>query len=129
MGSFDTLFRGLAKTITKIFVKVPATLTRLRQVVVEETDETTLILDKEVEVLISPPFPFDIQELNDTKILAQDLRCYLPAKSVEDLGFDPVPTSNVQIIVNTQGRKYRLISIRPLAGGDEMALYEMQLRG
>lgn len=138
MGNFDDLFQELAEVVTELFVETPATFRRVREVYNEDLDKDTTIVDGEVEVLITPPAPFthlDVggglvgQGAKASPVLDQDLRTLVPAKSLDEVSFDPVPTSEVQVFVTTRGRTYKVVMAQIVAGGDEVALYRLQLRG
>lgn len=124
MGSFDQLAQDLSKSIIEIFVTNPTTFERVEEVYNEDTGKSTKIRE-EVSVLASPPVGFAYNEIGGS-VLAQDMRMYVAAKSLGE--FDPVPTSNVQVLITVGVRKFKVIRSMPIYGGDEVALYDLQLR-
>ena len=131
MGLFDELFQGMAQVITELFVNTPATFIRLKDEYDPKSGVSVSVELDRVEALITPPFPFDIKQVDGESVMSQDLQAIVPAlELLKDDGttFDPIPTTEVSISVETRGRSYRAARVEVFSGGDEDAMYGLQLR-
>lgn len=126
-GPFDELFQGLSAAVIELFTTEQWYFVRLGLFYDEAADvETPVVLDS-VNSLISPPSPFDARFVDGKRILAKDLRSIASAEHLGD--FDPVPTSDVTVTVTSpEGRVYQVEGAREFRGGDEVAMYGLQLR-
>jgi hypothetical protein len=128
MSQFDAEFRDAAEEIIAEFVATPTTMQRVRDAYTDTTGANSMSLVASASVLASPAIDYSVKEIDGMNILQGDMRMFVDAKSLEALVFDPVPTSEIQVLVDQQGKKRRVVSVRPYPGGDQLALYELQLR-
>lgn len=129
MGMLDEVMRGLGKDLIDLFVDNEATLIKRVTTYDEITDTETT--DDTTEVLkVSPPFPYDTFKVDDKTILADDLMVLVPAKVLDELSFslDVVPNSETTYFLTIAGVTYSLMNKKRYASGDQVALYELQLR-
>ena len=128
MGQLDQVFRDTAPILIALFVDKLSTFRRVRQVYGPLTGTDVPVTDAEVEVRLTPPEPYNIREIDGDSVLTQDLKAFAAALTLDDLEFDPIPTSEVTISIQTRGRVYKAVTVKPVISGDEVALYEFQLR-
>jgi hypothetical protein len=123
MGALDSVFKDLASTLIGALVSNTATLVRA---VAADYDPTTgEELNAAVEsysVRITPPEKFDIKEIDGSSILQHDLRTYIAAK---DLTTNPETRKDTLSFGNVV---YNVVKVTPHYSGDEVCLWELQLR-
>ena len=69
---------------------------------------------------ITPPTKFDISLIDNTTIEYEDLQTYT----------DPISTITFEVglIVTIDSRRYQVVSVSPIYSGDDICLFELQLR-
>lgn len=127
MGFLDEVFRDVSESLVNLFVDTPVTLTRTVATYNSDTN-TESVSEDSVSVKASPPFPFNVRDIDNKAVLAQDLMILIPAKTLEDQNFDPVPDSDTTVIIKVGGRDYSVVKVKKFTSGDQVALYEMQIR-
>lgn len=70
---------------------------------------------------ITPPTPFSSRYIDGKNILQGDTQCYLPAL---DLGFTPVIGTKVTI----DSIIFGVVQVSPVYSGEQIAIFELQLR-
>lgn len=128
MGLLDEPLGELAQLLVELFVDTPAVLKRVEQSYEPGSGSNVTVVTSTITTFISPPFPFDVRKVDGKNVLTQDLLCYVPAKPLQDAGFDPIPTSKITVFVETRGRTYKAHRVEIFASGDTEALYGIQLR-
>lgn len=128
MGAFDEVFQDLGESLTDIFVDTQVTFQRVRQQYDPSSGTDVPFVELEVLAKITPPTEFSIRRVDNKNVLSQDLLAYAPAKPLIDAGFDPIPTTGVQILITRGTRVYSVVRTKIFSGGDSDALYELHLR-
>lgn len=127
MGSLDAPIRDLIPTVMKIFRSGKTSLTRT-VTTYDETTDTETQASQTIQIVTSPPLPFELREVDEKNILRTDLQLYVPAKDLDDNGFDPRPDTNVRVIASSKGRNYEVRYAEVFDSGDQTALWRLQLR-
>ena len=130
MGMLDEVMRGLPKDLIDLFVDNDATLMK-RVTVYNELTDTEAVTNTPVDLKVSPPFPYDSYRIDDKTILMDDLMVLVSAKDLDDLGFslEIVPGEEVKHFLTIAEVTYSVMNKKRYASGDQVALYELQLRG
>lgn len=118
-GALDAEMRALADDLTSefgktvTFVEVSKTFDPSTGSTTETTTETTLAS--------VPPQDFAFSEMDGSLIQQGDLVIGLPAKTV------PVePTTQDRLKID--GDTWQIVAVRPVASGEQVALYNVQVR-
>lgn len=130
MGMLDEVMRGLSPDLIDLFVSNESVITRRTTVYNEITDAET-VTDTTAELKVSPPFPYDTYTIDDKTILSGDLRTLVPAQTLDELGFSLEISSNeeAKLFLTLGGVTYSVMGTKRYASGDQVALYEIHLRG
>ncbi len=129
MGNFDEIFGTAGEEIIDLFVEQQSKLTRIVMTYNPLTAVESATIAAEVLVKISPPYPYDMREIDGKSIMYTDTRSYVSAKVISDLNFDITPASEVQIYCEfPDGRRFKVVNFSPIYSGDSAALYALQLR-
>lgn len=123
MGALDSVFRDLASTLIGSFVSNTATI--VRAVAADYDPVSGQEMQAAVQsysIKISPPEQFNIDEIDNTTILRYDLRTYIAAK---DLAIEPEPRKDT---LSFGSVVYNVMKVTPHYSGDQVALWELQLR-
>lgn len=76
---------------------------------------------KTLTVKASPPIDFQQQYVNGDSVRRGDVRIFLAAKG---LAFIPI----IDMLVEFDSEKFKVISVLPLHSGEQVAAYELQCR-
>ena len=129
MALLDSAFRDLAKTLLTV-MGVSATLKRVTPGTYSPiSGESGTPTETEYSVKASPPEGYSKDLIDWTAasgrfdvILRDDLKTYIAAK-----GLTVVPTPSTDYLT-ISGNKYRVVKSNLVWSGDQVALYEVQLR-
>lgn len=123
MGALDSVFRDLASTLIGAFVSNTASLVRAVSVDYDPISGQEMQASvQSYSVKISPPEQFTMDEIDNTTILRYDLKTYIAAK---DLVIQPEPRKDT---LSFGSVVYNVMKVTPHYSGDQVALWELQLR-
>jgi len=91
------------------------------QSVNRDTGEVTSGTATEYSVTISPLLNYDQMMIDNSTVLASDMRAFLSGRDAP-----VVPTARDKIVVDSA--EYQIVAIKSLRSGDLVAAYEFQLR-
>ncbi len=119
-GKLDSVMGPLATNLIADFGG-PVTLTRTVKVydpATGKTDDTatTFIVN------MSPPAPYTRNRVNGTLIQSEDLWAYIPASASS--GAPDGKTDQITLA----GTVYKIVTVKPVYSGVQIAMYEVQLR-
>lgn len=72
---------------------------------------------------VTPPEPYDKRWVDGDLIQQNDVRIYLPASW---LSFTPEKGMLVTLLTT---EKFRIVGVKPIYSGEDIAIYDLQLRG
>ncbi len=119
-GKLDSVMGPLATNLIADFGG-PVTLTRTVKVYDATTGKTTDTATT-FRVNLSPPFPYTRERINGTLIQTEDLWAYIPASASS--GAPDGKTDQITL----KGVVYKVVTVKPIYSGVEIAMYEVQLR-
>lgn len=119
-GKLDSVMGPLATTLIADFGG-PVTLTRVTRVFNPATGKTT-DTSTTFTVNMSPPNPYTKGRINGTVIQSSDLWAYIPASAPS--GAPDGKTDEITL----SGVKHKVVSVKPVYSGQQVAMYEVQLR-
>ena len=124
MGILDGPLKDLASLLIGTFSDNPATLVRMADLDYDPTTgETVPSAMASYSVKVTPPERYSLKEIDGTTVLATDVRVYLAAK---DIAIEPSPRSDTLTVSN---HTYTVYKVTKHYSGDEVCLWELQLRG
>lgn len=123
MGILDSPLRDLASTLISTFVDTASTLVRVLDSGDDPvTGETFPAAIQPFSVKTTPPENYKLHEIDGTAIQKSDLRLYIAAK---DIAISPSPRTDT---LNLGGLVLNIIKVSPHYSGDQVCLWEMQVR-
>ncbi len=72
---------------------------------------------------VTPPEPYDKRWIDGDLIQQNDIRIYLPASG---LAFTPFKGQKVTLLTT---KVFRIVSVKPIYSGEDIAVFDLQLRG
>lgn len=119
--ALDTL---IAAKVVSVLAKygVDATFTiELARGYDPETGKSTRIDTQTHTVKATPPAAYSIREIDGERVRASDMRIYISGANVPF-------TLDIGQTVAISGQKWTVVAIGPVKSGDDVALYECQVR-
>jgi hypothetical protein len=128
VGLLDDVARDLSEVLIDALSDEVVTMQRTRRQYEPTSGTDVSFIELEVSVKASPPFPFSKRYVDGVTVLGTDKRMIVAAKVLDELGFDPVPASDVQVVVQARGEVFHVREATPYSSGDQEAAYELHLR-
>lgn len=123
MGALDTAFRDVASSLIGVFVSNSSTLTRtLTPVYDPALGEDLSATPTTYSIKVAPPENYKFYEADGTAIRRTDLKTYIAAKDLAVVPDSQTDTLTFNSVV------YKIVSVKAHQSGDQIALWELQLR-
>lgn len=126
MALLDPIFRGLGKDLLALLGGT-ATLQKTVEDYDPDTDTSTTTTT-EVVVKHSPPEAYTGYDIDGTVIQAGDAKTMVSAKELDEKGFSLAPGSHTRTYMVIGTQRWTIVRVNEIRSGDEVAVYELQLR-
>jgi hypothetical protein len=123
MGALDTAFRDIASSLIGVFVSDLSTLTRTPAPVYDPAlGEDLAAAPTTYSIKVAPPENYKSHEIDGTAVRRTDLKTYVAAKDLAVVPDSQTDTLTFNSVV------YKIVSVKGHQSGDQIALWELQLR-
>lgn len=123
-GALDSVFCGL-NGVAKMLVDEYGTTAQVKSISDGGYDPRTGTATEGTAVIVtvhcSPPAAYDWQDINGQSVLQGDVKILVPATEMEN---PPKPGA----IISVRGDDFQVVRCSPIASGNQIAVWEIQLR-
>lgn len=128
VGPLDIPMRGVAQTLINTFVKDSRLFTRNETTYVPETGVETPSAPITAQIVTGPPAPFDDDQIDGNSVRKGDLQVVIAQLDLEAANFDVFPSTEARVLVDVNGKRYKVVTVESFVSGDLTAAVRLQLR-
>lgn len=132
MGMLDTSLRSVASDVIGMFTDTAASFEVLTHGSYDPVTGTESEESLTYSIKVSPPSRVQYKTAltgESAGVVGTDLTVYVSAKDAEDAGLDLTPATNKAISLTVANRTFKVVTTFEVWSGDQVALYEVVIRG